>query len=244
MSAAALADLLAVQDLDLAADQHRHRRSHLPARQALAVIEERLASLQADAALVGSQLAEVSSRQETAEAELSASERRADEVSKRLYGGSVSASRELSAMAAELEQLKARSSAIEDSVLALMEEREPLEAASAALGAEIVRLVGERTEVAAALSGEEAAVDAEIAELQSRRAEAAGRVPAQLLATYEQLRGRLGGVGVARLSANRCDGCHLSLSAVDLDRIRRLPDGEVYTCEQCSRILVPAAKLT
>jgi uncharacterized protein len=60
-----------------------------------------------------------------------------------------------------------------------------------------------------------------------------------LLATYERLRARLGGVGVARLVGTHCDGCHLTLSAVELDRVRHLPDGEVYTCEQCGRILVP-----
>ncbi len=64
-------------------------------------------------------------------------------------------------------------------------------------------------------------------------------MPDNLLATYERLRTRLGGIGVARLVGNHCDGCHLALSAVELDHVRHLPEGEVYTCEQCSRILVP-----
>jgi hypothetical protein len=64
-------------------------------------------------------------------------------------------------------------------------------------------------------------------------------VPASLVSTYERLRTRLGGVGVARVVGNHCDGCHLTLSAVELDHLRHLPPGEVATCEQCSRILVP-----
>ena len=47
------------------------------------------------------------------------------------------------------------------------------------------------------------------------------------------------GTGAARLIKNRCDGCHLELSSVEVERIRALPPGEVATCEQCGRILVP-----
>jgi predicted nucleic acid-binding Zn-ribbon protein len=76
--------------------------------------------------------------------------------------------------------------------------------------------------------------------LAARRQEAAGPIAPELLATYERLRARLGGVGVARVVGNHCDGCHLTLSATELDQLRHLPEGEIPTCEQCSRILVPS----
>ncbi len=84
----------------------------------------------------------------------------------------------------------------------------------------------------------EAAIDAELADLGRRRAELAELVPDDLRATYDRLRARLGGVAVARLVGNHCDGCHLTLSAVELDRIRHLPDTELVTCDHCGRILV------
>ena len=37
------------------------------------------------------------------------------------------------------------------------------------------------------------------------------------------LRSQLGGVGAARLVGDRCDGCHLTLPSVEVERIRRLP---------------------
>jgi predicted nucleic acid-binding Zn-ribbon protein len=240
LSSNSVADLLAVQDLDAAADQLRHRRVHLLERAQLAEIDGRIASLRAESSGVEAKLADVGARQSAAEAELAATEQRATSVSKRLYGGEVSASRELSAMAAELDQLKERSSGLEDDVLLLMEEREPLEARASELAAALESLGGERDQVAASLSDAETVVDAELADLSSRRAGAAATVPAALLETYERLRTRLGGIGVARLVGNHCDGCHLTLSAMELDRIRHLPEGEVVTCEQCSRILVPA----
>ena len=37
----------------------------------------------------------------------------------------------------------------------------------------------------------------------------------------------LGGVGAARLVGDRCDGCHLTLPSVEVERIHHLPGGHV-----------------
>ena len=234
-----LSELLVVQDLDTALDQHRHRRTTLPERSEIAAIDAEAASRRAESERTAAERAELESRQATIEAELAATEQRSAAISKRMYSGEVSATKDLQAMAAELDHLKARGSALEDGVLEVMEAREPLDARAEELSAALEDLAGRREATVARLAEAEKAVDAEIADLVSRRTEAAAAVPADLLASYEKLRGRLGGVGVARLVGNHCDGCHLTLSAVELDRVRHLPDGEVYTCEQCSRILVP-----
>ena len=63
--------------------------------------------------------------------------------------------------------------------------------------------------------------------------------PTALADRYETLRARLKGTGAARLVGSHCDGCHLELSSVEVEKIRALPPGEVATCEQCGRILVP-----
>ena len=56
--------------------------------------------------------------------------------------------------------------------------------------------------------------------------------------TYERLRAKLGGVGAARLVGPRCSGCHLTLPATELDRLRKgSPDALVF-CDQCGRILI------
>ena len=48
----------------------------------------------------------------------------------------------------------------------------------------------------------------------------------------------LGGVGAARLVGPSCTGCHLTLPAQELDRIRREPPDALVFCDQCGRILV------
>jgi hypothetical protein len=234
-----LQDLLAVQDLDLTLDQLRHRRSHLPERAELSDLDAATRTRQQELAALRQVREELAARQAHAEAELAATEERSRIINKRMYGGEVSASRDLQAMAAELEQLKVRSSGLEDAVLAVLEELEPLDGRATELEQELAGLAGDRTAVTARLAAAEEAIDRETAEVVGRRAAAASAVAESLLATYERLRARLGGVGVARLVGNHCDGCHLTLSAMELDRVRHLPDGEVYTCEQCSRILVP-----
>jgi predicted nucleic acid-binding Zn-ribbon protein len=239
VSASELAALLAVQDLDTSMDQHRHRRRNLPEREQLAALEAESQAVGAEAGRLGEQRDAVAEREAEVEAELAATEQRAAAVSRRLYGGEVSASRELQAMAADVENLRARASELEDQGLVLLEEREPLDNRMGELESQLSELDSRRRDVADTVARAEAVIDEEIAELEKDRQTAASVVPADLLATYERLRARLGGIGAARLIGNRCDGCHLALPAVELDRIRRLAPGQVVTCEQCSRILVP-----
>ncbi len=178
-----------------------------------------------EAARVGEQRDVLAKRESEVEAELAATEQRAATVSRRLYGGEVSASRELQAMAADVENLKVRASELEDQGLALLEEREPLDARVGELEAQMSEVDSNRRSVADTVAQSEAAEDGEIAQLEQDREKAASAVPADLLASYERLRTRLGGVGAARLVGNHCDGCHLALSAAELDRIRRSGSG-------------------
>jgi uncharacterized protein len=99
-------------------------------------------------------------------------------------------------------------------------------------------VLGTRAEVEVRLDAAETEIDAEIEQVTAQRAEAVAGIPADLLAAYERLRTRLGGVGAARLVGSRCGGCHLTLPATELDRLRRGgPDALVF-CDQCGRILV------
>ena len=230
--------LLDLQALDTSIDQTRHRRATLVERSALEDLERRRQQTRAALDAAAAARDEVAGRQEVLESELAGAERRSGEVSRRLYSGEVSASRELQAMSEELESLKARVSAIEDQILEVLEEREPLDALADGHESELAGLDAERDAATAALAKAEAAVDADIAGLEAQRQEVAARVPPSLLPQYERLRSRLGGVAVARLVGNRCDGCHLTLPATELDRIRHLPPGELVTCDQCGRILV------
>lgn len=237
-SAPELHSLLALQDLDTHIDQEQHRRAHLPEREELAEIEAGLVQLGAQRGEVSAVLEEVAGRQASAERELQVTEQRIAQVNSRLFGGSVSASRELQAMAADVEGLRKRASELEDRALAAMEEREPLDSALTGFDQRSANLVERQKATQDKIVAAEQEVDKELARLVAERPTLAGAVPAELLRDYERLRSRLGGVAVARLIAGRCDGCHLSLPAVELDRIRHQAPGKLEYCEQCGRILV------
>jgi len=230
--------LLALQDLDTHIDQERHRRAHLPERAELSDLERMAAEAGAARADLAASLGEVVSRQVAAERDLKATEDRAAQVTTRLYGGTVTASRELQAMAGDVEGLRRRASELEDKVLGLMEEREPLDSAVAELDKTLADLSQRQNEVGERLAKAEADVDAVLAGLEYQRPATVQAVDPPLLGPYDRLRARLGGVAVARLAGGRCDGCHLSLPAMELDRIRHQPPGSLEYCEQCGRILV------
>ena len=238
MSTSELQALLALQDLDSRIDQERHRHAHLPQRAELEELARSVAEHSASRDALALTLAEVASRQEAAERELKATEDRIRQVNARLYGGTVTASRELSAMAGDVEGLRKRVSELEDRVLGLLEEREPLDASLADLGKILGELAARQAETESALAAAEAEVGAAIAALEEQRPALVAPVAGDQLARYERLRARLGGVAVARLVGGRCDGCHLSLPAVELDRIRHEAPGTMEYCDQCGRILV------
>ncbi len=240
MSTSDLEALLALQDLDTHLDQERHKRDHLPERAELADLDRQRGQRQAARAEAAVLLDEVASRQEAAERELRATEDRVVQVNARLYGGTVSASRELQALAADVDGLKKRASELEDRVLSLMEQREPFDAAVAAVDAQLGELEVRRLQLVESLASSEAETDADLARLSAQRPSLVDAVPKQLLDVYDRLRARLEGVAVARLTGGRCDGCHLSLPAVELDRIRHEAAGTLEYCEQCGRILVIA----
>ena len=70
------------------------------------------------------------------------------------------------------------------------------------------------------------------------RMKLAPQIDSELVALYEKIRGNADGVGAAILIGNKCDGCHMVITAVELDKIKGLPDDEVCRCEECRRILV------
>lgn len=233
-----LEDLLVVQEHDSAADRLRHKKESLPEQARLTEVEQTLAALDASMADVGGRRDEVARRQQRHEDELSSVEAKIGEVEKRLYSGAITVPRELQAMEADVASLKRHRSDIEDRVLEAMQDREPLDGEIAALEQQRASLDVEAEQLRQAVADQTKDIDAELAaELEARTA-AAASIPADLLSQYERLRARQGGVGAARLVNGRCSGCHLTLPATELDRIRHGAADTVVLCDQCGRILV------
>jgi predicted nucleic acid-binding Zn-ribbon protein len=242
LNAPQLEALLALQGLDTDLDRAHHRRATLPERAELAAIDDELVALDQRLAVARAARDTVAASQQKLEHTLSGFENRAADLKKRLYGGTVSATKELQAMAAELDSLTTRVSELESQVLDLMGTWDPLDDRVTSIEGEKSSRLATRAAVGERLLVREAEVDSEIEVLNSARAEATTAVPEDLTATYAQLRLRLGGVGAARLVGARCGGCYLTLPATELDRLRHQPPGTLSFCDQCGRILVPTTR--
>lgn len=233
------AELLALQDQDVLAEQLRYRRAHLAEREAVTDRHARLQRLEREAGALGSQREELASRRDQLEGEAEQLTARARRIEERLSGGGAASFRDQEAMATEVASLSRHRESLEDEALELMEKIEPLEQRLGELAAEGGALQGELAAARRELAAAQAAVDQELSQAAARRASLAAALPAPLLAEYTRLAERLGGVAAARLVRGTCAGCHLGLSATELDRIRHAPAGSVFHCEQCGRILVP-----
>jgi predicted nucleic acid-binding Zn-ribbon protein len=229
--------LLVVQEHDTAADQLRHRRLALPARAELDALMARVGGVDAQIAEVEGRRGELAKAQQRLEDEIALVNDKATEHDKVLYSGTVSNPRELQAMQDEIASLKRRIHQLEDQELELMEQIEPLDAELADLRTQRDEIDASGSSIRARIAEDEVAIDADLERVLAERAQVVAGVEPGLLAEYEAMRPKLGGIAIARLTSGHCGGCHLSLSAVEIDRIKKLPEDEPVRCEECGRLL-------
>jgi len=229
--------LLGVQEADLTLHQLRHRRATLPELAALDANAADRAAVAAERSVTEEAHRNLVRRQHVLEDEIAAVRRRADDHETTLYAGSVTNPRELQALQDDIDSLHRRQRTLEDEDLELMEAIEPLATELDAHDARLAALAAEGDRLQAALDAAAADIDAELAAAGARRDELAGGIDPEVLADYDGLRAQQGGVAIARLDGSTCGGCHLQLSAVEVDRIRRLDPAERVLCEECGRLL-------
>jgi len=233
-----LAQLLVVQTHDSAIDRLTHQRTVLPEIKALEDCDVEQTHLETARAEISQRRHELEREQKRFEDEVALFQDRRNVENERLYSGAVTAIKDLQALQSELEVLAKRQSTIEEQVLEVMERAEPVDAELADVDAKIAAVAERRTKATASLAESQAAIDAEIESEMQARVTAAAPIDAALLQQYEQTRHDCGGVGIAKLTAKTCEGCHLQLAAVAYDRIRKEPADSMIHCPECERILV------
>ena len=229
--------LLAVQEHDTAADQIVHRKKVLPARAELDQVMARIGTAEKESVAIEEGRHELARSQQRLEDEIATLNAKATAHDATLYSGSIANPRELQALQDEIAALRRRIRQLEDQEIELMEQIEPLDADLARLSAERTDLDAQGATLRAAIAEDEVVLDAELATVQAERAALVVEVDADLLAEYDQLRHQAGGIAIARLVGGSCGGCHLGLSAVEVDRIKHLPPDEPVHCEECGRLL-------
>ena len=228
--------LLALQSVDTDADQLAHRRvnSDVRARSATASAdatrwEQRRDELQTRIAELGTTIESAEERG----AELLTHRQRLDQQLK-----TVIAPREAEALMQEIATIESQRDELDIAELEALEEQSVADDQLVAhLGDEAsVRDAAGRA--ADALAAEVAEIDAELARLDGRRTELRVAISESLLATYDRKRAALG-VAVAPLVGKQCQGCHLELSAAEIDTVKdEAAATGVTDCPDCGRLLI------
>ena len=179
---------------------------------------------------------EVNREQTRIEHEVAGLSAKADAERARLFGGSISNTRELEALQREIASLDERRSRLEDQLLECMERREDLDARAGVADAALAEARSELDAVTSGSAEELATLDAQERSFAQERGPIAASIDADLLALYEELRAAKHGIGAAALVEGTCQACNEHLSAMELERLRR--EQGVRRCEHCRRILI------
>jgi predicted nucleic acid-binding Zn-ribbon protein len=238
LASEAYEQILHIQSLDLSLAQLRHRVANHPAREAIGEVDASIAAHDAEVAVVAEQKHELERTQKRLEDEVATIEEKRKGIDGKLYGGEVTASKELLALQDEAASLLGRQNQIEEEDLEIMEQIEVIDGTLATFAESRSAFESARAEHEATLAAAVSDMEAEIETVSAQRDAAAGPANPELLASYESLREEFGGQPVARLVGASCDGCHMQLSAVAVDQIGKMPEDAVVNCEECGRLLV------
>ena len=231
-------DLFALLHLQAAhshADRTRAALAHLDTG---AKIAQEYQSVRADADTKAARAHKAQTDQKDAELRLTSLEAKVADVNKSLYGGKITATRELENLQKELDMLARQKSAQEDTILEAMEaageasaEADAAEKAAGELANSYRTLRANYKTRHAELTGEQTVCETE---RQTALVPLAGSTA--LLTRYETLRKQKNGVAIAPLQNDgTCGACHTQLSSNLVDEIRAAKT--VQMCEHCGRIL-------
>jgi predicted nucleic acid-binding Zn-ribbon protein len=232
----ALSELVDLQARDLDADRARRHLADLPAAARVAELSSGLAHIQEQVENAQAALDDVERRRGVAEAQMTkaedhharACEQRDAATDPRLVEGF---EREVAAAAVQEEAALVSYSEVDDE-MARAEARlaELLEQQS----------VAEATLADAKVAASESAGDEQdqLTVAEAAIADLRTRVPPTLLEKYDRMRETRGGVVVAHYQAGTCGACNMTLSAVDVDRMKHTSFDVPLQCPECGSMLI------
>lgn len=228
--------LLALQDIDSALVAVANRRPRLPE---LAAHRAATAAVAAHQAAMAATQARIDAAQQAIEAaEHAATDITTKRTRLEAQLKTVIAPREAEALMHQIATLNEQRGELDDQELAALDEQAEAETELAAQADALPALEAAAAATAHDLAAVTAVLDAEEADLRARRPEFAATLTDAETAAYERAKAHFDGVAIARLEGHRCQGCHLDLSAAEMDQVKATPEGAVPECPQCGRYLV------
>jgi predicted nucleic acid-binding Zn-ribbon protein len=176
------------------------------------------------------------SKQQDAELESRSLAERIESADKQLMSGEIHIPKELEALQASAEALRRQRSLVEDSAVEAMMHVDELKALAEEQRDKVATLEETWSSSQDVLRAEETKMKRNYVVLKRKRASVAAELPPSLLAKYENMRKRRGGVAVAPVRDTECGACHVSLPTGVISALRGDLD-DLVLCTSCGRYL-------
>jgi len=229
--------LLDLQRVDSGVDRLNQRKADLPEQRELDELNEQRSVLAVTHAEAQASLDSVAREQTKLETEINQIDEKVTHEQGRLYSGELSNPKELSNIQAELDALRRRKAHLEDQELEVMERREGVEKEHGDLFAALSDLDAKIADATARRDTASIEIQNELKRFTEERAQIVPALHPDVVALYEDIRERRGGVAVGLLENGTCRACGLPLSPMQRDEIRRGTE-PIVRCENCRRLLV------
>jgi hypothetical protein len=223
-------DLYRLQELDLALEANTQAQKRVSGQvgESQIVIKSRVKLAEEQ-----KNLENLTAQQKSAEWEIDDLTTKIKDIEKKLYGGKIFNSKELSSLQQETEDIKKRRSALEDKSLGLMDQveltRKAIVSSKDELAKQEIQWQTQQQQLTAELVQLKTAQTA----LEDKRKQIAVLIDADTLFTYQELRKRKG-LAVAKVEQGICQGCRITLPNTDLQRAK---SGGIVRCSSCGRII-------
>jgi predicted nucleic acid-binding Zn-ribbon protein len=227
----ALSSLIALQQLDTAAEGARKRLAELPAAEE--ALSRRQTEAEAGVAAAKARLAANHASRRELEKQVAAVDTRLSRFED--HRAAVKTNQEYTALLSEIATAKNEKDAVEEQTLMILEAADAVGIEVQAADAALAETRREIETARAGLAAERRALEAEMARLVAARRQAVAAVDAPTLARYDQLLRQRRMTAVAEMVGELCTACHVRLRPAVAQAVRR--NSEIVQCDSCQRIL-------
>ncbi|MEX2598162.1 MAG: C4-type zinc ribbon domain-containing protein [Dehalococcoidia bacterium] len=230
----ALREMFSLQAVDLEVDQRKQRLEEIARKLGN---ERPLAKYRNEAKALRESLHRITARRRELDGISNDFGARIEAAESKLYGGTVSSSRELQDLQSDIEQLKRQRSTSDSALLEVMEQMDAEQEKSTAAEKQLAKAERVWKDEQERMAAEREVLQRELAEFEKDRDVKAGVIPPAELSLYEQVRKGHGGKAVAQVRNGICQGCRVALPTRQVSTIKS--SATPVRCPSCGLILLP-----
>ena len=234
----AVEKLFALQGEDALLGQLEHQIRTLPEREKLISVLETKNVTEDLIFVKQAESVELRKNEKRLELELSSIETRLKEVDEKLYSGVITTEKEAKSLQDEIGHLKERQDALESELLEILSQIEDLTTAINEVNSQLEVQNKDIQILEDAIKRVENELNQKVLEAKDRRGETEKVLTDEILKSYEAHRVHFPSDAVVRFNGPTCNGCHLTMSAMETDRIKGLEVGALTECSECGRLVV------